>query len=503
MARKKADQKPILQNCVIALAGDLGKPDWTDEQIDKWVSMRRGKYVRSLDSVLGTSSDDDDITHVLATEELFRRMTTKRKKMLKDKGVHVVLWDWLEDSIVANRRLPEAKFDLLRRHREELSKAEAKQKKLEKIARGVEEAKKGVNTNLNHVYMDETCFSYDIVITRMDPETKMVGEKWRLRLWESNGSPHLYRCTATFNKRGGKTIITRPSNMETPGPLARELGAFKRFFRIKTRIAWKDRVSKAGENKERVENFQYEPPIGGKPLGVFNDEPDDSDNENSEAGLRSRKRKLRLEDAGKEDYDEVQRRRARIKKEQEQEIGVAKHTGDTSSRLNPELMSALSRLQSRPQCVVSGAEPVLSDGEEGEEGPGREAGTGEGEGNDAVIENGVEEALCDQRELGDERVSYLNDDGEMPEDSSHDHDEVIENDLEANPNDDKAVAMPGAGNNDEVSDDNDNDNDNEGRDRAPPEPEEPDTPEEKELETVVPVELSLTARGSHTDLSEA
>ncbi|KAJ1335381.1 RNA polymerase II subunit A C-terminal domain phosphatase [Microdochium nivale] len=370
MAPKKSTEKPIFQGCVIALASDLGKPDWTDDQIDRWVSIRRGKYVRSLDSLLplttGSSSsggDNDDgdgavnITHVLATEDMFKGMSAKRKTTLRDEGVHVVLFDWLEDSIYAKRRLAEGKFDLLKRHREEVAREAARLKKLDKVARGIEEAKKGVNTNLNHVYMDSTCFSYDIVMTRMDAETNMVGEKWRLRLWESNGSPYLYLCTATFNKRGGKTSVIRPSKMETPGPLDRELAAWKKFFKIKTGIAWSDRVSRIEENRGEAGNFQYEPPVGGKPLGVFEDEPDDDTLENGHGPRR--KRKLHVEDAGKEDYDEVQRRKAksRLKEEDDsKEAGLAK--------LDSNLLAALKRLHQRPQLLA--ATNTTDDGDDGE-----------------------------------------------------------------------------------------------------------------------------------------
>lgn len=49
--------------------------------------------------------------------------------------------------------------------------------------------------------------------------------------------------------------------METPGPLDRELAAWKKLFKIKTGIAWSDRVSRVEENRGEAGNFQYEPPV--------------------------------------------------------------------------------------------------------------------------------------------------------------------------------------------------------------------------------------------------
>jgi len=36
--------------------------------------------------------------------------------------------------------------------------------------------------DLNHVYMDETYFSYDVMLMHTSKDTGMVSEKWRLRV---------------------------------------------------------------------------------------------------------------------------------------------------------------------------------------------------------------------------------------------------------------------------------------------------------------------------------
>ncbi|KAH7037913.1 uncharacterized protein B0I36DRAFT_359544 [Microdochium trichocladiopsis] len=282
---KKVTEKPIFQGCVIVRAGDLGKHDWTDDQVGNWITIRSGVYLGSLDQLALSSSDDGErgFTHVLANTAQYKDMTTKRKQNLIQKGVQVVTCDWLEDSIHQKRKLKENGYRLDKIWQKERKKQTAKIEMEEKAAKGLAEVERGgVNTSaaparvdLNHVYMDTTCFSHDIILTRNDPDTGMVAEKWRLRLWESNAKPYLYHCTATFNKRAGHTRVIRPSNFETPGLFEREFAVFKEFFEKKTGIPWRERITRAAENKGSCEKFHYEPPVGGKPIGIIETENQD------------------------------------------------------------------------------------------------------------------------------------------------------------------------------------------------------------------------------------
>lgn len=87
------------------------------------------------------------------------------------------------------------------------------------------------------------------------------------QLYESNGEPHLYHCTATFNKTRNRAMIIRPSGFETPGKLSREFTAFKEFFHKKTGILWRERMTSAEgsshdkDKGEKKHKFEYIPPV--------------------------------------------------------------------------------------------------------------------------------------------------------------------------------------------------------------------------------------------------
>lgn len=63
-------EKPIFRNLTITVAGSLinpngdGSTQWTDVNIDRWVSLRDGRFVRAM---------SDDVTHVVCTAEEFER----------------------------------------------------------------------------------------------------------------------------------------------------------------------------------------------------------------------------------------------------------------------------------------------------------------------------------------------------------------------------------------------------------------------------------------------
>lgn len=63
-------EKPIFRNLTITVAGSLinpngsGSTQWTDVNIDRWVTLRDGRFVRAM---------TDDVTHVVCTAEEFER----------------------------------------------------------------------------------------------------------------------------------------------------------------------------------------------------------------------------------------------------------------------------------------------------------------------------------------------------------------------------------------------------------------------------------------------
>ncbi|KAI1413753.1 hypothetical protein F5Y13DRAFT_198537 [Hypoxylon sp. FL1857] len=241
-----------LNGCVVAMTGSLGD-EWNEVNVSRWVTLNGGVFSRDVDA---------SVTHVLTTAEEFKKKDSMIKKAL-DLKAHIVTRDWLEDSLTQKRKLKEAEYSL----NEAEKQAIAKKKLQEAAQKGLELGETFINPNVNRIYYDETFFRYEVTLTRDDEEAGEIGQKYVLYLWESIARPHLYHFMAKFYKKRHDThpIIHRPN--DTAGSLARELAEFKYFFLKKCGIDWDDRVSKAGTTPKT--NFQYQPPTGGKPVGVF------------------------------------------------------------------------------------------------------------------------------------------------------------------------------------------------------------------------------------------
>lgn len=61
-----ARPKPILQGCVVAVAGDLGDKwkDWHDGNLMRWLRNYGGQFSMVL---------DDTVTHILATKNQYQK----------------------------------------------------------------------------------------------------------------------------------------------------------------------------------------------------------------------------------------------------------------------------------------------------------------------------------------------------------------------------------------------------------------------------------------------
>ncbi|KAI2639579.1 hypothetical protein GGS26DRAFT_587030 [Hypomontagnella submonticulosa] len=243
----------VLRKCSIAISGNLGD-QWTDINIARWCSHNGAKFTYDV---------EEDTTHVLATPKQYKERAHNIKEALKNKKIHIVTKDWFEDSLIKKKKLDEESYSL----RVGEKKEKAKQKRLMKEKKGIAQAENFINTNLYHVYRDETFFPYEIVLTRDDEENGYIGQKYVLCLWESNAWPHLYQFTVKFYKKAGynRPAIYRPQ--ETPGLFKSAFEDFKLFFSKKTDLDWDDRIRKA--NSTFYTRFQYQPPTGGKPVGVL------------------------------------------------------------------------------------------------------------------------------------------------------------------------------------------------------------------------------------------
>ncbi|KAK3296244.1 uncharacterized protein B0H64DRAFT_461274 [Chaetomium fimeti] len=277
-------EKPIFRGLTIAAVGNLGgSAQWTDTNIARWVGLREGRFVRDgagagagasvsmgAGKIIGVGNGegtgaggDAEVTHVVCTGEEFRRRGRLVKAALKcPKTCHIVTLDWLEDSMLKGKRLDEELYSHLRA----LKRERERERKRLMVIKGLEKAVKEVNPNLYHLYRDHTFFQYEVVMTRDNEEAGIQGERYILSMFESNNDkPRLYWFVAKYYKKKGDTQakIHRPSH--APGMFAREFALFQSFFRVKTGIAWAQRLVKEGTTDKRV--FQYQPPTGGKPVG--------------------------------------------------------------------------------------------------------------------------------------------------------------------------------------------------------------------------------------------
>ena len=139
----------ILCGVTVATAGHLG-PGWTDTDVARWMGYNGGRFVAAL-----SDSKDDGVTHVLSTLQEFSKPKKQQCANLRraldrgtgKRGVHVVLQDWLEDSLYKRRRLQETRYLLRNVSRESKQTPEEQQKRLsEQQARGQAQAKTFVNT---------------------------------------------------------------------------------------------------------------------------------------------------------------------------------------------------------------------------------------------------------------------------------------------------------------------------------------------------------------------
>ncbi|KAI8957110.1 hypothetical protein F5Y11DRAFT_352883 [Daldinia sp. FL1419] len=243
-----------LTDCFVVLTAPIDKV-WNYENVARWATHNGAYFSNTVDA---------ETTHLLATREQYNAKGPKIQEAIK-LNVHIVTTDWMEDSLRKKRRMNEKSYLLTSYER----KAEAKRKREAKIQKGIHQAEKFVNTNLCHIYRDETYFHYEITLTREDKEYGR--QKYILFFWESNARPHLYQFTVKFFKKptDKRPSIYRPREVATCFKTA--FDDFTAFFHQKTGIAWNDRVAKVGTTPQT--RFQYIPPTGGKPVGVFDPVP--------------------------------------------------------------------------------------------------------------------------------------------------------------------------------------------------------------------------------------
>lgn len=173
----------LLHGVVVAIAGDLG-PGWSPADVARWTAYHGGRFAAAV-----SRGNEEGVTHLLCTRDEYSKAPARRDASLQTlaacAGVHVVLRDWLEDSLHARRRCAERSY-LLRsvlQRAAQPADADARQKRLAALrARGRREGETFVDRSLYRVYRDATGFAYQVTLLRDHPEAGVVGERYVLHV---------------------------------------------------------------------------------------------------------------------------------------------------------------------------------------------------------------------------------------------------------------------------------------------------------------------------------
>ncbi|KAK6074420.1 brct domain-containing protein [Seiridium cupressi] len=269
-----AKPKPIFKDVVVAIVGDIGV-HMTEANLGKWMKIRSGRF---------SANFDDSVTHLLATDDQYKKKVARVKKAMKGK-IEILTPDWLEESMAQNKKLALNHYSHQRRQRI----ASAKKRRSQQMQKCIKQGESYVNTNKYHIYSDKSGFYYQVTLSRKE------GERFINELWESNAQPHLYFFACRYFKKANAPAL-RYRHGQNPGTLERELRQFCHAFQKKTGVNWDNRMSEAREgivqaiDGQEGSGYRYTIPIGGKPVGLVhnkvydlseglsicgNDEPDD------------------------------------------------------------------------------------------------------------------------------------------------------------------------------------------------------------------------------------
>ncbi|KAK9775672.1 hypothetical protein SCAR479_07779 [Seiridium cardinale] len=278
-----AKPKPIFKDVVVAIAGDIGA-HMTEANLGKWMKIRRGRF---------SANFDDSVTHLLATDDQYKKKVARVKKAMKGK-IEILIPDWLEQSMAQNKKLALNHYSHQRRQRI----ANAKKRRGQQMQKGIMLGESYVNTNKYHIYSDKSGFYYQVTLFRKE------GERFINELWESNAQPHLYFFACRYFKKANAPAL-RYRHGQNPGTLERELRQFCHAFQKKTGVNWDDRMSEAREGIVQAidgqggSGYRYTiPPVGlvhnkvydlseGLSICGNGDEPDDIPGQTNKASEKT------------------------------------------------------------------------------------------------------------------------------------------------------------------------------------------------------------------------
>ncbi|KAK7953501.1 hypothetical protein PG996_014396 [Apiospora saccharicola] len=267
--------RPIFRGIVVATTGNVGqgRKDFTDADIQRYLQHWGGRFSADLDA---------SVTHLVALPEEVNKPKQRPARVnsaLKRKKLHIIKVDWLEDSFIQARKLPEKEYLLASGGRSIQESVKDKlEKEKQKAARDDEVGKvypHPLGTGRFTPYMDATAFKYEVTLTRGEK-----GERYFLTLFESNAKPRTYHVGRIYSKgKGHKLILNRMDGPAAGVSFMSALTEFELFFARKTGIKWDDRVDvfHKGKGKLAGDGFVYELPTRGKPIGLVRGEVPDMD----------------------------------------------------------------------------------------------------------------------------------------------------------------------------------------------------------------------------------
>ncbi|EFX02641.1 brct domain containing protein [Grosmannia clavigera kw1407] len=282
-------QKLVMAGITVAVAGSLGS-GWTDADVARWMAYNGGRFAASVTG---------DVTHLLCTPEEYARPKKKQDPALREalrrgpKNVHIVLKDWLEDSLHRRSRRREKAYLLRHIHRPSQQHHKEMQERQERLrAKGRQLGETFVDTTLYHIYQDATGFSYKVTIQRDHENCGIFGERYVLHLFESDARPHLYWFAARHYKSRTHTQPRDYRPSDTCRLFETEFRHFCTFFARKTGVSWDERMVAEAPTKtmkdtntkeadvhdlsvildfgpETSSYFRYVRPARGMPMGVI------------------------------------------------------------------------------------------------------------------------------------------------------------------------------------------------------------------------------------------
>ncbi|KAJ9638812.1 hypothetical protein H2199_006672 [Coniosporium tulheliwenetii] len=280
--------KNPLAKDIIALTGDFGKTS-THEAIKRWIQHHGGMF---------TTEIDQDTTHLICTKEHWKRKVVAAKQAVRQKGIKIVTYDWLEDCLHQKTHKWETSYLLetvvkdtrkKKHERKEKERKAAKQdvREFEKGAKAAEAALGSGGSSaesppaspVSPPGSKTTSWAMDALSqvrkkrkeregrvknagptiptakeTIPDNEMKTNMSQALIiippheKLFESNTTPHTY-ATALRYKPPPPPSTPPVSQTLIPinSPYSTAFSAFRHVFRLKTRLHWDERLLSASE----------------------------------------------------------------------------------------------------------------------------------------------------------------------------------------------------------------------------------------------------------------